>query len=286
MNLFAEERIRFPVVAGLFYPDERITMEATLCSYGIQKGLGGNALAIIAPHGAWKLSGSIAGTAFSAAAGRIPGRSSEGISRVVLLGRIHNSGEEGVFLSDSCSFETPLGNLPVSRSLCEALASCSTGFEINDIPHLRESSLEVLLPFVKFFFPGADIVPVLMGGSNPGLISALARGLALVFKPLTGSTLFVVSANLSLNKDEALARVQAEACLNLLLRGQYGEFGPSLRAGTISPCGGALIASLLESGILDHTVATSLSGPLIKAEAELGVITYYGAVAFKRRDEA
>jgi AmmeMemoRadiSam system protein B len=284
MDLFAEKRIRAPVVAGLFYPDERIPLEAVLCSYGIQKGLGGDALAIIAPHGAWKLSGSIAGTAFSAAAGRIPGRNSRGISRVVLLGRIHNSGEEGVFLSDSRSFETPLGNLPVSRSLCEALTSCSTGFEINDIPHLREPSIEVLLPFVKFFFPDADIVPILMGGSNPHLISALARGLALIFKPLTGSTLFVVSANLSLNKDETRAYSQAKACLDLLLRGRYGEFGPSLQAGAISPCGGALIAALLESGILDHTAAVLLSEPLIKAEAELGVITYSGAVAFKRRD--
>jgi AmmeMemoRadiSam system protein B len=44
----------------------------------------------------------------------------------------------------------PLGDLPVDRESGEELASCSTIFEINDMPHLREFSIEVLLPFAKY----------------------------------------------------------------------------------------------------------------------------------------
>jgi AmmeMemoRadiSam system protein B len=281
MDTFVKEKIRSPIVSGLFYPDEKIMVEAALCSYGLHSGVGGGAEAIIAPHGAWKLSGAIAGTAFAAAAGRIRDRN-EGreITRVILLGPVHNASEPGLYLSDSDAFETPLGNIPVNRRLSEELASCSTLFEINDIPHLREHSLEVLLPFVSFFFPGADIIPILMSGSQPCLISVLGRALGVVFEPFLDSSLFVVSANLSLNENEDRSLSQAETCVRLLTEKNNREFVLGLYNGGISACGGSLIAAILESGILDKETAALVSGPLVKAEGDRGQTTYYGAIAF------
>jgi AmmeMemoRadiSam system protein B len=281
MDIFVKEKIRSPIVSGLFYPDEKCKVEAALCSYGLHSGVGGRAEAVIAPHGAWGLSGVIAGAAFAAAAGRIRDRNDgRGITRVVLLGPVHNASEPGLYLSDSHAFETPLGNIPVNRLLCEELASCSTLFEINDIPHLREHSLEVLLPFVRFFFPGADIIPVLMGGSQPRLISALGRALGVVFEPFPENVLFVVSANLSLNQDEGLSLFQAETCVRLLTEKNNREFTEGLYNGRVSACGGSLIAALLESGLLDTKTAALVSGPLVKAEGDRGQTTFYGAIAF------
>jgi AmmeMemoRadiSam system protein B len=275
-----ELRGRAPVVAGIFYPDEQAALEARFRAFGLEPGTGGRAAAIIAPHGAWDLSGAVAASAFSVAAGR-SGRAKDRVLRVVILGTIHNSYEEGIYLSESDFFETPLGNIAVDRQLEESLASCSTLFQINDIPHLGESSLEVLLPFIQFCFPDVFIVPILMGGHRSQHISALARGLNYVFESIMDSTLLVVSANLSLNDTEAEAVERAGLCIQLLEEKETAKFLSGLRNGRISACGGALIGALLESGLVDTKKARFVSGSLIKAKAEQERTTCYGALAFE-----
>ncbi|GHT94996.1 hypothetical protein FACS1894141_2780 [Spirochaetia bacterium] len=271
-----QKRVRAPIVADLFYPDDAAELQERLRSYGLGSGAGPagpRAAAIIAPHGAWDISGAIAGAAFAAAAGRR-------ISHVALLGTIHNYTGNGLFLSESDCFETPLGDLSVDLELCEELASCGTMFEINDIPHLREHSLEVLLPFIKFCFPDVEIVPVLTSVSRPPLISSLARGLKLVFDDLKDETLFVVSANLSVNTHETAARTQAEECVRLLQENRTEQFIAGLYDGRISACGGPLIAALLESGLIEGAVARLVSGPLKKNRGEKDNTVFYGGISF------
>jgi AmmeMemoRadiSam system protein B len=275
-----KQRGRAPIVAGIFYPDERASLEARFCAFGLEHEKGGRAAAIIAPHGSWDLSGAVAASAFSAAAGRAA-NGKDRITRVVILGTIHSNADDGIYLSDSDFFETTLGEVTVDRQLEESLASCSTLFHINDIPHLGESSIEVLLPFVQFCFPGAAIVPVLMKGIQRQYITALAQGLNYVFEPFMDSTLLVVSANLSLKENECEAVTQAGLCIELLEKQKKDEFLSSLHDGKISACGGALIGALLESGLVDTKKPRFVSGALVKARAELGRTTCYGGIAFE-----
>jgi AmmeMemoRadiSam system protein B len=219
----------------------------------------------------------VAAAAFSAAAGR-----AGTISRVVILGNIHQIEKPGVFFSESHFFETPLGKLPVDLPLCKSLRSCSTLFELNDIPHLLETSVEVLLPLIQFCFPGAAIVPILMGGKQPGLIVSLARALRVILEPIMASTLLVVSSNLSIHNDEQTARSSAETCIQLLEENRIDELIAGIYDGRISACGGALIASLLESGLMDGKPARLVTGPLVSAKGERGDTAYYAGIAFEK----
>ena len=176
--MFLESRNRSPIVAGLFYPDDGEELMARLHGFGLERGVGGAASAIIAPHGAWEFSGSVAARAFQSAAGR-----SGAVSRVVIMGNIHHAESPGLYFSDSRFFTTPLGSLRVDQETCESLASCSTLFEFNDIPHLQETSVETLLPMAAHCFPSAAIVPVLMKGAQPRLVAALARALRISGAP-------------------------------------------------------------------------------------------------------
>jgi AmmeMemoRadiSam system protein B len=263
------------VVAGLFYPEDGVEAEACLRGFGLERGVGGCASAIIAPHGAWELSGAVAAGAFRAAAGR-----SATVSRVVILGIIHHAELPGVYFSDSHFFETPLGRLPVDQHICEALASCSTSFEINDIPHLQESSVETLLPMTRYCFPGAAIVPVLMKGSQPRLIAALGRALRIILEPLMDSTLVVISSNISIHKDGQAALDRAENCVRLLEANRIEDFIAGIHDGRISSCGGALIGALLESGLVADKPARLVTGPLVSARGERDDTACYGGIAF------
>jgi AmmeMemoRadiSam system protein B len=252
-------------------------MEARIRAFGLENGVGGKASAIIAPHGAWDLSGAVAAAAFSAAAGR-----AKKISRVVILGNIHQLEKPGVFFSDSHFFETPLGKLPVDLQICKSFRSCSTLFEINDIPHLQETSVEVLLPLVQYCFHGAAIVPILMGGRQPRLISSLARALRVILEPLMANTLLVVSSNLSVHPDEQTARSAAETCIQLLEENRIDELIDGIYDGRMSACGGALIASLFESGLMAGKSARLVMGPLVNTRGEWGNTTCYAGIALEK----
>ncbi|MDR2965649.1 MAG: AmmeMemoRadiSam system protein B, partial [Treponema sp.] len=176
IKLAKRRRIRSPVAAGMYYPEDRKEMLEYIQSFGLEEGRGGYARAIIAPHGAWAYSGELVASTFSAAMGR-----SDSIKRVVILGPIHDKREKGLFLSNSHYFNTPLGNIPVDQETTEELLFISNHFEINDIPHLGEHSIEILLPFVKYCFPHASIVPILMGQPGAGYIYDLSQAFKTVF---------------------------------------------------------------------------------------------------------
>ena len=272
-----EKRVRSPIVDGLFYPEDLSGTLTFMRNLGLERGKGGLAQAIVAPHGAWEISGSLAGAAFASAAGR-SGRKSP--SRVVIMGPIHECRTEGIFLSNSHLFQTPLGEIPVDQEASGWLETCSQLIEVNDIPHLQEHSIEVLLPFVKYCFPHASIVPVLMGKPREKYINTLAHALRVVFEPVKKETLFVISFNMTALSGWAAARDMAVECLRLFREGRTGELGAALHEGRIAGCGGALVAALLKSGLVDGALPGLASDSLLSAWGEKDRTVYYGAFSF------
>jgi len=273
--LAQKRRIRSPVGAGMFYPEDRKEMLKFIKAFGLEDRQGGQARAIIAPHGAWDFSGSLAANAFSSAMGR-----SGSINRVVILGPIHDKREKGLFLSNSHSFHTPLGNIQVDREISEELKFNGDYFEIDDIPHLGEHSIEILLPFVKYCFPDASIVPILMGQPKEEYIDDLAQALKKVITPVLDETLLVVSCNLSSDDNKATARLLAEECLRLFFEKDAPALASAIMDGSINACGGALVVSLIKSGLLDERYCFSENN-LVSAVGIENKTVFYSAVSFE-----
>jgi len=273
--LAQKRRIRSPVGAGMFYPEERKEILNYLRSFGLEEGQGGHAQAIIAPHGAWSYSGTLVAKAFSSAMGR-----SDSIKRVVILGPIHDKREKGLFLSNSHSFHTPIGNIPVDRRMSEELEFHGNFFEINDVPHLGEHSIEILLPFVKYCFPDASIVPILMGQPKAQYIYDLAQSLKVVIGPVLDETLIVVSCNLSCNTDQKTAKLAAEEVLRLFFEKDSPALASAILDGSLNACGGALVAGLFESGLLDKTHACSDDNNMVSAISAENNTVYYSELSY------
>jgi AmmeMemoRadiSam system protein B len=204
-----------------------------------------------------------------------------GVSRVVIMGPVHDRREKGVFLSNSHSFYTPLGNIPVDAGVCEELEFYGNYFDINDIPHLGEHSLEILLPFVKYCFPYASIVPILMGQPSQEYIGDLAHALRTVIGPVLDETLIVVSCNLSSADDKTEARLLAEETLHLFSRKDASALSSAILEGRINACGGALVASLFMSGLLDNMRPCFSAGNMASAVGAENNTVYYGALSFE-----
>lgn len=202
-------RVRAPAVAGLFYPAEPDALSAKVddllaAANGRSRGA---AHAIVAPHAGYVYSGAVAATAYGAAAAR-----AAEIRRVVLLGPPHLVPVRGAAVPAADAWATPLGVVPVAGDL--RVAALGAGAVADDLPHAREHSLEVQLPFLQRLLRHEfSMLPVAVGEMP-------TRAAADLVAALWGAadTLVVVSTDLSHYLDEAAARVSDRATSEAVLR--------------------------------------------------------------------
>lgn len=270
------QKVRAAAVDGLFYPDRAGELTAQLqdllnnCAASP-----GRASAIIAPHAAYQFSGPLTAAAFHAAADRK-------IERVMLLGPVHREETGEILLPESELFRTPLGDLQIDAELVEEMVSSSTRIIRNDIPHLEEHCLEVHLPFVQHLFPGAKIVPVLMGKTTPALIRVLAGALKLCLAPRLPAALLVVSANM--NSYPCRNKEGPDYFLKRILSGDWAGIQEGFEAGSISsPAAGCVAAVLSLKEILGSRIELLGVSDSSAAAGDDRNIIHYAAVALHPR---
>lgn len=248
-------------LAGIFYPDEDIIVRSILQSFGLMHNPKTNTRCILAPHGSWHLLGNILALAYKSLSeidGNPKPAQKHGISKVVLLGRRHHIDDAGIFLSESDYFETPIGNLMIDKQVNEELMSCNTLFELNDIPHLQEERMETHFPFIKYLFPEASFIPILIGGTDINTMNSLASALHIVFEPMINETLFIISSDSAHHANPDIAQIQSEKFIALVKEKNGAELMRNFHEGNINAYGITAIAAMLESGLLDKYTLTQI----------------------------
>jgi hypothetical protein len=164
---------------------------------------------------------------------------------VILLGPVHRDPQNGFFLPESEAFSTPLGEMRVDDRVASLMLSVDPAFVRNDIFHLEEHCLEVQLPFIARIFPGAAVVPILVGSRGPTAVEKLSAGLRAALQENPDSTACVVSSNMAsymAGKDTDAERAVLEA---LLAKGDWRGVVNAEAGRRISACGATPMAALL-----------------------------------------
>lgn len=197
INNLSNKKVRGPIVDGIFYPEDKILLEKEIISLLEtvkpeigklpQKCVSG----IIAPHASFSISGNLTALPFAAAA-----HCSDTIENIIIIAPVHREEKKAFFLTESSYFLMPTGAIPVNPDIIKELKNKSPLFEENDIPHMEEHAIEIMLPFIQHLFPDAAIVPILIGSGNVKFIKKGATALKEVFQNKKNN-LFVVSANMS-----------------------------------------------------------------------------------------
>jgi len=120
-----------------------------------------------------------------------------------------------------------------------------------------------------------------MGGQKKQHIRVLANALRAIFEPEMESTLLVVSFNLGVHSKEATAFNMAQECRLLFKDGRHDDLCAAFQEGRITGCGGALVAALLQSGLVDAARPVLASDLLLSAKSEKDKTVYYGAFSFE-----
>ncbi len=185
---------RFPVVAGHFYegrPDALADVLDVLLHPGtpfasepamtellppdaFDSGEGDPCPArfVLLPHAGHAYCGALIGRTLRRV--RLP-------RRLILLCPTHSGDGLPLAVWPSGCWSTPLGDVPVDEELVAALLASGGGFAADTAAHLREHSLEVVLPFVQRAVPDVRIVPVCVGCA-PSQLQAAGEALAGVLR--------------------------------------------------------------------------------------------------------
>lgn len=218
-------------VAGMFYPRDPSHLEQLLEKFFVGKDSGLDAMGIVSPHAGYPYSGEVSAVAF----GAIPSSFS---GTFIVVGPSHRGFCTCVSL---VPWETPLGIVDNDNRL-----GASLGIEVDEVSHqYQENSIEVQIPFIKFRFPRARIVPVLMGDQGPEAATDLAEKIAgAIARSGRDDIRIVASSDFSHYVPVTVARENDLYAIEPLLRLDVGEFYRRLVERRVSACGYGPIAAM------------------------------------------
>lgn len=142
---------REPSVADQFYPGNPAKLAAYIDASMESEAEKTDALLVLLPHAGYMYCGDVIAATLSQV--RLP-------DRLILLGPNHTGQGEPLAVWPEGVWETPLGTIPVDTELAAMLIASGTGYSPDTAAHLREHSLEVLLPFLQRKAPGLQITPI------------------------------------------------------------------------------------------------------------------------------
>jgi AmmeMemoRadiSam system protein B len=157
-----EEKIRFPAVAGQFYPGEEKELSQMIDEFlknvKVPK-IEGEIFGVLVPHAGYVFSGSVAAHCYKA----IEGKEFE---TVVLIGDSHYEYFGGVSVWERGEWEMPFGRVKVDEELAKEILNFSKRFFVKDSAHLFEHSLEVQIPFLQRVLKDFKILPLIFGSED------------------------------------------------------------------------------------------------------------------------
>lgn len=195
--------------------------------------------AIMVPHAGWSHCDTIMAPAYASAA-------HTKFERIVILSRVHREPAKSIFLPEFLFYNTPLGKLDVDQTILEELLKSNNIFEYNNVPHVEEHSIEVQLPFIKYFWPEAKIVPILTGKSTSSISRKLSESLEHVLRDKLESTLFIVSSSISSYETGDKSRNEAERFISILKNNEkWNSLPEMLNKGDIGACSADCLSAIL-----------------------------------------
>jgi hypothetical protein len=252
-NAIPSFETRRPAVAGMFYPGEMKKLQTDLGKMfaGVQsEKVTGKISAIVAPHAGYVYSGYVAAEAY----GQL---SADSYDTVAVISPSHRDYFRGVsvYLGD---YQTPIGQIPVNREICEKLLQNSPLIKASELGHREEHALEVQLPFLQTKLQNFKLIPIVMGTQDWETCHALGEALGKALKDTC--SLVVASSDLShFYSHDVARRLDAIVVRDVELFDEKQLFD-DIQKKKCEACGaGPIIASIIAAKHMGATSAKVLS---------------------------
>ena len=185
-----EDSIRPAYCAGTWYPGDKTALAKEvdeLLDKAAPTRVSGKPVAVIAPHAGYRYSAPTAAPAYRCLRGHT-------YKRVIVIAFSHRNAAsyQGVDVPRGLSaYDTPLGQVPIDRAVCEALSK-KPGFVSQPGVDRGEHSLELQLPFLQRVLKDWRLVPLLVGRMTDAEYAEAAKA---ILPYVDEDTLIVVSSD-------------------------------------------------------------------------------------------
>jgi len=266
--------IRFPAVAGRFYPGSQssLTRELAKLVPGIAAVEKQDAIAVVSPHAGYIYSGAVAGETLARV--KIP-------AAVIILGPNHHGHGAAVAVMAAGAWQMPMGDVPINEELAAKLLSLS-GLAVEDeVAHRFEHSLEVQVPFLQYLQKDLTIIPIVLSRISCEACLELGKHIAAAIKSYGKPVLIVASTDMTHYESRVSASAKDQMALEHIERlDPEGLYSTVLDRG-ISMCGviptTTALAAAKELGagkaeIVRYTDSGETSGDIRQVVGYAGII--------------
>ena len=238
-------------IAGTWYEGNPKTLQRNIDAYldnAHLPDLPGEVMAVIAPHAGHRYSGAIAGYAFAALRNRTLRQAQDNVPDLVaVISPMHQPYSQPLITTSHEAYATPLGAIPIDKSAVDELdetLKTDLGIGLSAVPHDREHSLEIELPFLQRALASEfKLLPVMVRAQDTRISEGLGKALASVLKDK--NAILVASTDLSHFYDQETAnRLDNEMLRQIEAFSPEGVFEAE-KTGTGFACGHAAVAAVL-----------------------------------------
>jgi len=162
---------------------------------------------------------------------------------VVIVSPSHRDFFDGVSVFPGDAYETPLGRVPIDKTLrAELLKACDL-VRATSRGHGEEHAVEVHLPFLQKVLPPFAILPLVMGEQTRRTCMVLGEAIARVVG--NRKVLLVASSDLSHYHQASVAERLDGVFIDAIERFEPEAVMDAIESGTAEACGGGPIVSIL-----------------------------------------
>ncbi len=230
-----EKSVRLSTLSGIFYakngPELKEHLSALFASTVTSVS---DPFGILVPHAGYLYSGQTVACGYAKISPAFAGT-------FVLIGPSHAGLETS---TSDMIWETPIGNVLPDLAFIEAL---SGSIQVdNDLVSENENSLEVQMPFIRYRFPKARIVPILMGDQSPQGAERVAQAVITAAKATGISPIIIASGDGSHYVPAKVAEQSDLTALAAVRNLDTSAFYDALSRLRPSMCGYRCIAAMAE----------------------------------------
>ncbi|MGQ9618085.1 MAG: AmmeMemoRadiSam system protein B [Candidatus Aminicenantia bacterium] len=267
-------QIRKPAVAGQFYPKGKDSLLKVISNFINEEKEKRKCLAMISPHAGYMYSGKVAGETFSTVF--IP-------DSVLLLGPNHTGLGKTFAIMDKGIWETPLGDVEINEELATIIINESDLVRVDPSAHSWEHSLEVQLPFIKYFNPNVTFVPICIQKTNYEQLKKFGEEIAEAIKRFGKDLLIVASSDMSHYVPQEEAKIKDWLALEKIESLNPYELYKIVEMENISMCGIAPVVSTLsaclklgasKAQVVNYATSGDVSGDYSEVVGYAGIIIF------------